>query len=177
MSVLSRSESGDCVKDFLTPPKPASLNSYQYKHFACGSRCRNAGWAEVELGKEPAAVLTLLDEGVEAAFFSVFQQTGGNVHESSISLRSKNDVRYAIHRGRTFYHRLFPDSDDCRKLPSDKVEEYLTKRAQQDRKLDLPAAWRKLFEAIREQEFDPRWYEPTLSGDPLHELDKVSGTC
>lgn len=177
MSVLSRSESGDCVKDFLTPPKPASLNSSQYKHFACGSRCRNAGWVEVELGKDPAAVLTLLDNGVEAAFFSLFQQIGGNVHGSSISLRSKSDVRYAIHRGKTFYHRLFRDSDDCRKLPSSDVEEYLAKRGQQNREFDPQTAWRKLFEAIREQEFDPRWYEPTLSGDPLHELDKVSGTC
>ena len=177
MAVLSRSESGDCVKDFLDPPKPASLNASQYKHFVLASSRPDAEWTEVELGKDPASVLTLLDDGTAAAFFSIFQQTGGNVHGRSISIRPTSNIRFAIHRDETLYHRLFPDSPACKTLPSKDVEELLAKRAQGNGQLSLPGAWEKLFEAVAEQEFKPRWYEPILSGDPLHELDQVSGPC
>ena len=177
MAVLSRSESGDCVKDFLDPPEQTSLNASRYKHFALAGSRPDAEWTEVELGKEPALVLTLLDDGTSAAFFSIFQQIGGNVHGRSISIRPTSDIRFAIHRDETLYHRLFPNSPACKTLPSKDVEELLAKRSQGNEEFSLPRAWDKLFEAVAEQEFKPRWYEPVLLGDPLHELDQVSGPC
>ena len=99
MAVLSRSVTGDCVEDFVTPPKHASLNNAsQYKHFARARSRTGDAWTVVELGRDPAVILRLLDRGEEAAFFSLFQQTGGNVHGRSISIRPGDDIRYAISR-------------------------------------------------------------------------------
>ena len=177
MVVLSRSKTDDCVKDFLTLPKHASLNNLQYKHFAHTSGRPNDGWTVVELGREPAKMLSLLEDGEEAAFFSLFLQTGGNVHGRSISIRSENDIRYAISRDQTLYHRLFPDSPACRKLPSNNVDALLARRERRNGRASSSDAWGKLFEAVGADEYMPRWYEPVLSGDPLHELDRGSGPC
>ena len=177
MDVLSRSETDDCVSHFLTPPEDTSLNTSQYKHFARAISRQDDGWTMVKLGRDPAKILSLLENGEQAAFFSLFQQTGGTVHKRSISVRSGNDIRYAVFRDQTFYHRLFRDSPACKMTLSNDVDELLSRRKRQNGRLVLGEARTKLFDAVGAQKYTPRWYEPVLSGDPLHALDKASQPC
>ena len=177
MAVLSRSETDDCVSHFLTPPEHTSLNASRFKHFARAISRPDDGWTVVELGQNPAKILSLLEDGKHAAFFSLFQQIGGEVDKRSVSIRSENDIRYAISRDQTLYHRLFHDSLACKMILSDNVEELLSRRKRQNGRLVVHEAWTKLFEAVGAREYMPRWYEPVLSGDPLHALDKASQPC